>query len=149
MEFNYDNFNIIIELSTNNDNFKLKIYDNNTDKLYQDIFDNTKLNYKVLHIYNLLTEFFSSQDVDSDSENDLIHIDIKNKIINEINTLILNIDYECRFYEIKQELIINEIIDESTEYQIDKITTKIDKLKSSLDSIIKFLFEFLKSFLEC
>jgi hypothetical protein len=124
MEFNYSTFNIIIELSNNEDRFKIKVYDNITNKLYQNIFTNNKLNYKVVHIYKLLIDVLSNK-------NDDIHI-----IINIDNNLIINIFYEHDYCEITQELKLNEIKDKTIRYEIEKINRKVDSLKLSLDEQI-------------
>jgi hypothetical protein len=124
MEFNYSNFDIIIELSNNCDSFKMKVYDNITNKLYQNIFTNSKLNYKVVHIYKLLIDVLSN-------ENNDIRI-----IINIENDLIINIFYEHDYCEITQELKLNEIKDKTIRYEIEKINRKVDNLKLSLDEQI-------------
>ena len=131
MEFTYNNFNIIIELSNDDDILKFKIYDDNTNKLYQDIFDNNKLNYKPIQIYKLLIDFFSEK-------NDIIdiNIDIENNLIDTLNTLIITIEYKNDYYEINQELRINEVENKSISFEIEKINKKVEKFKSSLNNQI-------------
>ena len=131
MEFTYNNFNIIIELSIDDDILKFKIYDDNTNKLYQDIFDNKKLNYKPIQIYRLLIDFFSEK-------NDIIDINIciENNLIDTLNTLIITIGYKNDYYEINQILRINEVENESVFFEIEKINKKVEKFKSSLNNQI-------------
>jgi hypothetical protein len=103
MEFTYNNFNIIIELSNDDDILKFKIYD-----------DNKKLNYKPIQIYKLLIDFFSEK-------NDIIDITIDIE-----NNLIITIKYENDYYEINQELRINEVENESISFEIEKFKSSLN-----------------------
>ena len=129
MIYTWNNFTIIFELSSDNNNFKLKVYDNTTNKLYQDIFDDTKLNYKPAHIYKLLI------DVLSDQNND-IQINI---LDDTINIIIIKLYYNGDYCEINQELIIYEDITESTivckSYEIEKINKKVENLELLLTNL--------------
>ena len=103
MEFSYNNFDIIIELLAKHNTFKLKVYDNNTNKYYQNIFDDTNLNYKTSDIYKLLIDIISDND-----DLSLIHMIIEDQSIDIHNILIIKLYYNNN-NEIMQDLIVYEV----------------------------------------
>lgn len=135
--FTIGNYNINVNLT--DDILFTKVIDTISFDTYQESFNESSLNYKPKQIYDLLIDYYHDIQINK-----------------TINSLILTILYENKYFTINQELVLNiipksndniefniknDLLDKKIDKLIDRLNINDEKLETTINTIRDELIE--------